>query len=214
MSDPGAEGQPPSDLATPQGLFGPEVGLLLEQYIDILASRGIDWGVIGPREAPRLFDRHILNSLAVRDLLPQGVEVVDIGSGAGLPGIPLAIVRPDLRVVLLEPLLRRATFLEEAVQELGLRRRVIVQRGRAEDLSAPADIFVARAVAPLARLVAWVAPVIGPVSELIALKGSSAAAEVAAAEPVLRRSRLRAEVLVVRAFPGSEPTHAVRVRRA
>ena len=212
MADPGAEGQPASGQATPRSLLGPDAGLLLERYIDILASRGIDWGLIGPREGSKLFERHILNSLAVRDLLPQGVEVIDVGSGAGLPGIPLAIARPDLRFVLLEPLLRRSTFLEEAVEELGLGGRVSVQRGRVEDLRAPADVLVARAVAPLSRLVGWIAPLIGSAGELIALKGSSAAEEVAAAAPVLRRSGLRAEVLVVRALPQSEPTHAVRVR--
>ena len=148
----------------------------------------------------------------------MGGEVVDVGSGAGLPGIPLAIVRPDLRVTLLEPLLRRVSFLEEVVDELGLTDRVRVTRGRAEEWRADPehgypDVVVARAVAPLGRLVGWTASLVGSHGELIALKGSSAAEEVAAAAPVLRRLGLRAEVLVVRALPQAEPTHAVRVRR-
>src|SRR5919202_3232006 len=119
------------------------------RYVDILLNRGIEWGLVGPREGPRLWERHILNSAALSDLVPQGSSVADVGSGAGLPGIPLAILRPDLRVDLVEPLLRRVTFLTQAVDELGITDRVTVVRARAEDHRGAYDVVVARALAPL-----------------------------------------------------------------
>ncbi|HET9127658.1 MAG TPA: 16S rRNA (guanine(527)-N(7))-methyltransferase RsmG [Propionibacteriaceae bacterium] len=181
-------------------------------YIDILASRGIEWGLLGPREAPRLFDRHILNSVALAELIPQGSRVVDVGSGAGLPGVPLALVRPDLDVTLLEPLLRRHSFLEETVAELGLEDRVTVVRGRAEESKEHFDTVVARAVAPLARLLGWTSSLFLPDGELLALKGSSADDEVAAARRDLARLGVGAEVLRVRADRRAAPTTVVRVR--
>lgn len=147
------------------------------------------------------------------DLIPHGAEVIDVGSGAGLPGLPLAIARPDLRVTLLEPLLRRYTFLNETVAELGLGERVTVLRGRAEETKATYDVVTARAVARLEKLLGWCAPLIGRGGQLLALKGESAADEVHAAEQLLARQHLTAEVLVVRATPGSEPTNVIRVRR-
>ncbi len=116
------------------GVFGPEREVI-NRYVDILANRGIEWGLIGPREGDRLWERHILNSVAGAALFPSGASVLDVGSGAGLPGIPLAILRPDLRLTLLDSLLRRTSFLELAVSELGLGGRVQVVRGRAEDHS-------------------------------------------------------------------------------
>ena len=92
----------------------------IRQYVDILVSRGVDWGLIGPREIGRLWERHILNSIALESLIPEGCRVADVGSGAGLPGIPLAILRPDLEMTLIEPMLRRSNFLTEALDELGL----------------------------------------------------------------------------------------------
>jgi len=198
---------------TPDDVFEPSVALLIKSYIDILAGRGIEWGLLGPREAPRLFDRHVLNSVALSDLIPRGVRVVDVGSGAGLPGIPLAIVRPDLEVTLMEPLLRRFTFLEQAVDELGIGSRVDVVRGRAEDSPASFDVVVARAVAPLRRLLGWTSGLFLPGGELLALKGSSAADEVDDARRELDRLGLRADVLRVRADQRAEPTTVVRVRR-
>ena len=198
---------------TPDDVFEPSVALRIKRYIDILSGRGIDWGLLGPREAPRLFDRHVLNSVALADLIPRGVRVVDVGSGAGLPGIPLAIVRPDLEVTLLEPLLRRFTFLELAVDELGLGPRVDVVRGRAEDSPDSFDVVVARAVAPLRRLLGWTSDLFLPRGELLALKGSSAADEVDDARRELDRMGLRADVLRVRADQRAEPTTVVRVRR-
>lgn len=179
------------------------------QYHDLLAGRGVDWGLIGPHERDRLWDRHVLNSVALADLLPRGVSMIDVGSGAGLPGIPLALARPDLRIVLLEPLQRRADFLELAVEELAL-DAVDVVRARAEDHRERYDTVTGRAVAPLKKLVPWTAH-LGP--ELVFLKGASAADEVRAAAGVLARHRLGAEVLSVRADAASEPTTVVRLRR-
>ena len=163
----------------------------LEQYCDVLAGPGVEMGLIGPREVPRLWSRHILNCAVVvapgESLVGPGDRVADVGSGAGLPGIVWAICRPDLTLVLLEPLLRRATFLASVVNDLGLADRVTVQRGRAEDLTGssdwlPVDVVTARAVAPLGRLLGWTVPLLRPGGRLVALKGSSAADEVAAAD--------------------------------
>lgn len=186
----------------------------LKQYVDILTSKGVSWGLLGPREGARVWSRHILNSLALVDLLPEGVRVADVGSGAGLPGLPLAIVRPDIQVALLEPLLRRSTFLAETVDELGLSERVRVERLRAEDCDETFDVVTCRAVAPLDRLLKWTTPLFYPDGRLLALKGDSAADEVAAATSLLERSHLVADVLSVRALAQSDPTHAIRVFHA
>lgn len=186
----------------------------IKQYVDILASRGIDWGLIGPREGARLWERHVLNSIAAAGLIPIGATVVDVGSGAGLPGIPLAILRPDLRVTLLESLLRRVAFLELAVAELGLGDRVRVVRARAEEHRDRYAVVASRAVAPLPRLVGWCAPLMTSAGRLLALKGSTAAGELAESGSVLRRARLRGEVHEL-AVPGTdEVTWAVELTRA
>ncbi len=156
-----------------------------EEYVRLLATEGTVRGLIGPREVPRLWDRHLLNSVALAPLVPAGARVVDVGSGAGLPGIPLALVRPDLTITLLEPLARRVTFLDECVDALGL-GRVSVVRGRAEEgpvrrSLGGADVVTARAVAPLEKLAGWCLPLLRPGGQLLALKGSSAAEELAAA---------------------------------
>jgi 16S rRNA (guanine527-N7)-methyltransferase len=179
-----------------------------------LASRGIDRGLIGPREADRLWDRHILNSAALVELIPRDARVVDVGSGAGLPGLPLAILRRDLEVTLLEPLLRRSRFLDEAINELGLSSRVRVVRARAEDHHGRFDVVTARAVAPLARLIPWCASLRAKDGAVLALKGSSAGDEVVAAAIELRAARLAAEILTVRATPAVEPTTVVRLSSA
>ncbi|MSS44672.1 16S rRNA (guanine(527)-N(7))-methyltransferase RsmG [Cutibacterium sp. WCA-380-WT-3A] len=185
----------------------------IQKYVDILASRGVDWGLIGPREVDRLWERHILNSAALESLIPKGCRVADVGSGAGLPGIPLAILRPDLEMTLVEPMLRRSNFLTESVDELGLGSQVTVVRERAEDADLDVDVVVSRAVAKLVTLVAWTADLIAGSGCLLALKGQSAEDEVAKARKELLRRRLSAEVLLVRADPASEVTRAVRVRR-
>jgi 16S rRNA (guanine527-N7)-methyltransferase len=161
-----------------------EHGDALTAYADLLADVGVTRGLIGPREVPRLWERHLLNCAVVADpalaVVPAGALVADVGTGAGLPGLVWAIVRPDLTVLLIEPLLRRSTFLTEAVEALGLVARVRVWRGRAEDAAGalPAqDVVTARAVAPLDRLVGWTVPLLRPGGRLVALKGSSAAEE-------------------------------------
>jgi 16S rRNA (guanine527-N7)-methyltransferase len=168
------------------------------RYVELLATDGVTRGLIGPRETDRLWDRHLLNCAAVAELVPEQGELVDIGSGAGLPGVVLAMLRPGLSVVLLEPLLRRSVFLEECVAELGLGNATVV-RARAEDKAAAqirADIATARAVAPLDRLVGWAAGLLRPGGQLLAIKGQSAAEELAAAQPVLSRLGVQsAEVL-------------------
>lgn len=202
-----------------------------QTYHQCLAGRGTEWGLIGPREVDRLWDRHILNSVALADLLPEGVSVVDVGSGAGLPGIPLALARPDLRMTLLEPMLRRCNFLTETVDELGrtlaeavqesdlaverAARRVdiLVDRGRAEEHQETYDIVTCRAVGPLKRLLEWCLPLLAPGGTLLALKGASAYEEVKAVDKSLAKRGLDAEVLSVRAHPHSEPTTAVRITR-
>ena len=166
----------------------------IRQYVDILASRGIDWGVIGPGEGERLWERHVLNSIAGAALVPEAATVVDVGSGAGLPGIPLAILRPDLRVTLLESLLRRSNFLDLAVEELGLSERVRVVRARAEEHRERYGVVISRAVAPLPRLIGWCAPLMTGDGKILALKGSSAETELAESSKELRRARLSAVV--------------------
>jgi 16S rRNA (guanine527-N7)-methyltransferase len=163
------------------------------RYVELLATDGVTRGLIGPRETERLWDRHLLNCALVAELLPDRGELVDIGSGAGLPGIVLAMLRPSLHVVLLEPLLRRSVFLEECVTALGLSNATVL-RARAEDKAAAgirADVATARAVAPLDRLVGWAAPLLRPGGELLAIKGQSAAEELEAAGPVLSRLGVR-----------------------
>jgi len=179
-----------------------------------LVSRGVDWGLIGPREIGRLWERHILNSIALESLIPEGCRVADVGSGAGLPGIPLAILRPDLEMTLIEPMLRRSNFLTEALDELGLDDRVTVVRGRAEDADLHVDVVVSRAVAKLATLINWTADLIVESGSLLALKGQSADDEVVKAKKELSKRRLSAEVLLIRADPAADVTRAVRVRRA
>ena len=189
----------------------PQAGKELSQYVDILASRGIEWGLLGPREGGKLWQRHIANSVALDDVIPSGLDVADVGSGAGLPGIPLALVRPDLQVTLIEPLQRRATFLELAVEELRLGDRVTVLRGRAEETKQQFDVVVCRAVAPLERLLRWTTPLFGKAGQLVALKGSSAEDEIRTAAPLLKKLGLSAEVLELTVAPGIEGTRAVRV---
>ncbi|GAB3624233.1 16S rRNA (guanine(527)-N(7))-methyltransferase RsmG [Mariniluteicoccus endophyticus] len=203
---------PPEVLAAARQVFGDRFELA-ESYHDLLAGQGIEWGLIGPREVDRLWERHILNSVALAHLMPQGALVCDVGSGAGLPGVPLAIARPDLRMTLLEPLLRRSNFLTDVVDKLGITEHVGVERGRAEDFDGDFDVVTSRAVAPLARLLPWCLDLMGAGGSLVALKGASVADEVKTVDKFLDRFRLRAEILSVRAHPAVEPTTAVRVTR-
>lgn len=180
-----------------------------EDYARILATRGVEWGLIGPRETGRLWARHVLNSLAVSAFVPSDAAVVDVGSGAGLPGIPLALARPDLMVTLLEPLERRAAFLGVAVEELGLADRVRVIRGRAEEHKGRYDVVTCRAVAPLERLLGWTVHLFQPGGRLVALKGASAPTELDAIGRVLTRRKLSGQVETVWVTPDAEPTNVV-----
>lgn len=192
MADSGLT-QPDEDVETAARSCAPEYFgsrfALAEAYADILGTLGITAGVIGPREGARLWSRHLLNSVAVSELVPPGALVADVGSGAGLPGIPLAIARPDLRIVLVEPLLRRCTFLSEVIGRLGLDGQLTVDRGRAPEIAADwdrlVDVVVARAVAPLERLIRWTLPLVVPGGQLVALRGKSVESEVADVQPAL-----------------------------
>ncbi len=179
MKHPGpAESVSPPPAAT--AVFGDRLDRA-EAYYSLLAGDGVEHGLIGPREVPRLWERHILNCAVIGELIEPGVVVVDVGSGAGLPGIPVAIARPDLRVTLVEPLLRRSEFLYRTVEELGL--DVSVVRGRAEEKVVResvggAAVVTSRAVAPLERLAKWSAPLIDAGGRLVAIKGSTAMEEI------------------------------------
>jgi 16S rRNA (guanine527-N7)-methyltransferase len=184
----------------------------MEHYARLLAGPAVTRGLIGPREVPRLWERHLLNSAAVAGLVPHPCTLVDLGSGAGLPGIVLALMLPDVTVTLLEPMLRRVTFLEECVSALGL-ENARVCRGRAEDLAGQlsADVVTARAVAPLDRLAALALGLVRPGGIVLAIKGANARREVAAARHVLGRLGVRS-VDVVRAGGGKVDPAATVVR--
>ncbi|MDX3309068.1 16S rRNA (guanine(527)-N(7))-methyltransferase RsmG [Streptomyces sp. NPDC054884] len=159
------------------------------RYAELLAEAGVQRGLIGPREVPRLWERHLLNCAVLSEVVPEGVTVCDVGSGAGLPGIPLALVREDLKITLLEPLLRRTNFLTEVVELLGL-DHVTVARGRAEEVMGtmpPVHVVTARAVAPLDRLATWGIPLLRPYGEMLALKGDTAEEELKSAATALSK---------------------------
>ena len=175
---PAVPGDAGSEAAA--ALFGPRLEIA-QRYAELLAGTGVERGLLGPREVDRLWERHLLNSAAVGELLDPGERVVDIGSGAGLPGLPLAIARPDLEIVLLEPLLRRSDFLREAVAELGLPVEVV--RGRAEEpwvreQIGEKDAAVSRAVAALDKLTKWSMPLLRTGGRMVAIKGEQAPEEV------------------------------------
>ncbi len=196
-------GSPPQNAAA---VFGsardPAAALALaRRFAEILAARGVARGLIGPHEVPRLWDRHLLNCAAVAELVDVACgTLVDIGSGAGLPGLVLAMMRPETQVTLLEPMERRVRFLSECIAELGL-ANVTVLRGRAEDVSMEADVATARAVAPLPRLAELAIRVVRPGGMILAIKGRTAADELNAAAPILRRIGARSAE-VVRAGQG------------
>lgn len=214
--DPG----PPVDPAA--AVFGERLGVA-HRYAELLATAGVERGLLGPREVDRIWDRHILNSAALAEVLDPGERLIDIGSGAGLPGIPLAIARPDLEVVLLEPLLRRSEFLNEVIHELGLAVEVV--RGRAEEPGVrnrfgERDAAVSRAVASLDKLTKWSLPLLRPDGRMLAIKGERAADEVEQYRRVMAASGaadvrvvtcganyLRPPATVVSARRGKPPHH-------
>ena len=185
---------------------------LAERYVQMLAGPGVIRGLLGPREVPRLWTRHVLNCAAVADLVPRPSALIDLGSGAGLPGIVLALLLPDVQVTLLERMERRSLFLDECVQELGL-RNAQVYRATAEEVAGKlaADVVTARAVAPLDRLAGLAAGLVRPGGLILAVKGAAAQEEVAQARPVLRRLGMR-DVAVVRAGDGKVDRAATVVR--
>ena len=182
-----------------------------ERYADLLATEGVVRGLIGPREVPRLWKRHLMNSAVVLPRVPTGATVADVGTGAGLPGLVWAIARPDIHMTLVEPLLRRTSFLEQAVTELGL-TNVEVLRSRAEDVGTTFDVVTARAVAALDKLGRWCMPLVRPGGVMLAMKGRSAADEVESASATLHR--LGATSIVVATYDNGEvPTTVVEVTK-
>ena len=210
---PDGEVPPPPDAA--RAIFGSALPVV-EAYARLLAGPGVERGLIGPAEAPRLWDRHLLNSAAVAELVPDSCVLADIGTGAGLPGLVLAILRPRARVILVEPMARRTVFLLEAAGQLGL-ENIEVRRGRAEDFTGQirADVVTARAVAGLDKLAVLASGVARPGGLVLAIKGRSAAGELDRARPVLRKLGAT-EVQLVQAGLGllSEPATVIRFRTA
>jgi 16S rRNA (guanine527-N7)-methyltransferase len=219
-SDPFGGGRMTAETVPPVAaeLFGDSLAGAV-RYAELLATAGVERGLIGPRETDRLWDRHLLNCAVLAEAVPPDVTVVDVGTGAGLPGIPLALTRPDLRVVLLEPMERRCVFLREVLTELGLSGRMSVLRGRAPDAGKGADglrwdVAVARAVAPLERLGGMLLPVVRPGGVMLAMRGSRVDEELADARDGLRAQGWReVQVLLCGKERLAEPTRLVSAVR-
>lgn len=178
--------------------FGDRIDVA-ERFVEHLVTTGIEWGLLGPREIPKMWDRHVLNCAVVHELLPKGTVVADVGSGAGLPGIALAIVRPDVQFILIEPLERRVDWLDMVIEDLGL-ENVDVIRARSEQVfeSVDVDVVTARAVSAMKSLVPLTVPLLHGDGQLLAIKGQSAANEIEKADKVLRKFKTKdAEVLTV-----------------
>lgn len=213
---PGTPGSPVVDArdAEVRAFFGPAMPAI-EGFHDLLLEQGVMRGLIGPREVDRLWERHLLNSGAVAQFLPESGTVADIGSGGGFPGVVLAAMRPDLRFVLVESMERRTAWLEEVVHHLGL-TNVDVVRARAEELPASfrVEAVTARAVAPMERLAGWTLPLLKVGGTLLAMKGEQAAEELAAARTVIEGwGGGRGEVLIAETVPGVAGTGVVRIVR-
>jgi 16S rRNA (guanine527-N7)-methyltransferase len=198
-------------------MFGASLNRV-ETYAELLATDGVVRGLIGPRETPRIWDRHILNCGAMASLIRPDSSVIDVGSGAGLPGIVLAIARPDLKLTLVDSLNRRTVFLDEVVAKLDLGKRVDVIRARAEEVPALfhvklADVVTARAVAPLDRLAGWCLPLCAIGGRLLAMKGSSAPDEIAEHSAAVRRLGGGVPQLHECPVDGLDPTIVVEVMR-
>lgn len=194
-------------------MFGDDLDRAV-RYAELLASAGVVRGLLGPREVDRLWSRHLLNCAVLGRAVPDNAKLCDVGSGAGLPGVPVALMRPDLQITLLEPLLRRTTFLKEVVEELGL-DNVTVLRGRAEDMVGEVrmDVVTARAVAPLVRLARWGLPLLRKHGEMLAVKGDSATEELASSRPELAAlGAVETEVFQVGMGEVEPPATVVRVR--
>jgi 16S rRNA (guanine527-N7)-methyltransferase len=188
----------------------PDAAEDLTRFAHWLSGAAVERGFIGPREVDRIWDRHISNCAVIEVLIPQNSKVFDIGSGAGLPGIVLAIVRPDITIGLIEPLMRRSEFLMEVAANLGITDRVTVMRGRAEELKGhTAPVVTARAVAPLGKLLTWSLPLTAKGGQILAMKGSSAANEIAEATDILNGRK--AEIILCGEGVVDPQTTVVRV---
>lgn len=191
----------------------PEAAENLKKFHDFLCTAGVERGLLGPREIPRMWSRHIANSVVIESLIPQNASVVDVGSGAGLPGIPLAIVRPDLKVTLLEPLARRVSFLEEAVEVLNLGSNVDILRARAEDVKDRQwDVVTGRAVANLNKFLKLTWKLVSSQGQLLPLKGEQATAELEEAQGFLTKRGLKGDVLQVGQGLIDPPTTVIQIR--
>ena len=211
MKHPTDASPPPPDPDRVAAVFFDDS--LIYRYVDLLAHAGVERGLIGPREAPRLWDRHIFNCAAAAPAFAEGSRVADVGSGAGLPGVVLALARPDLDVTLIEPLLRRVAFLSEVVDTLGL-ENVAVLRSRAEDVDPAAagfDAVTSRAVAALPKLVRWCLPLTRSGGLVLAWKGTTAEAELADAWPDLRSLGVTSGRVLEYPVAGTDPTRVVRI---
>ncbi|WP_434922454.1 16S rRNA (guanine(527)-N(7))-methyltransferase RsmG [Glutamicibacter sp. PAEs-4] len=194
-------------------IFGDRLDLA-KRYVEHLATSGIERGLLGPREVPRLWSRHVLNCAVIEEVMDKDAEVADVGSGAGLPGLCLAIARPDLKLTLIEPLERRCIWLSEVIEDLGL-TNVTVMRGRAEQMVdvVNARYVTARAVSALTNLAGLTIPLLHGQGELIAIKGRSAAEEIAKATKAIRKlGGKETEVLTVGETILAEPTTVVRIK--
>ncbi|GAB3270113.1 16S rRNA (guanine(527)-N(7))-methyltransferase RsmG [Kineosporia babensis] len=201
------------EAAAARTIFGPRLDLA-HAYAQALATAGVERGLIGPREAERIWERHLLNCAVLQELVPADVELGDVGSGAGLPGIPVAIARPDLTVYLIEPMLRRTTWLREIVTELGLENVEII-RGKAHIVAESGqhfDVVTSRAVAALPTLAEWSMPLVRKDGQLLAIKGDTAQEElVAAAEVLTALGAASSDVVRCGESVLDTPTTAVRI---
>lgn len=200
------------ELEAARRIFGDRLPLA-ERFVEHLATSGIERGLLGPRELPRLWDRHVLNCAVVCELIPEKARVADVGSGAGLPGLALAIARPDAKFMLIEPLERRVNWLKEVTEDLGL-ENVEVFRGRAEQAVGKfeVDVVTARAVSALSGLAALTIPLLKGSGEVLAIKGRSAGEEVAKAAKIIRRlGGTNTSVETVGGALLEEPTTVVRI---
>jgi 16S rRNA (guanine527-N7)-methyltransferase len=209
-----ASAEPPEAAPADLGSTFPGAEEVARDYAQLLVEEAIPWGLLGPREAEVVWSRHILNCGVVGTLVPPGAAIVDVGSGAGLPGIPLALACPTSPVTLVEPLLRRATWLTQTVATLGLADRVVVVRGRIEEQQGRirGDVVTARAVSRLGQLTQWLAPAVHPDGAILALRGGRADEEIAESARTLRELGGLAEVLTCGQGIVAEPTTVVRIR--
>jgi 16S rRNA (guanine527-N7)-methyltransferase len=201
-----------AEKAAAEKIFGDRLGLA-ERYVEHLATSGMERGLLGPREVPRLWSRHVLNCAVVAELIAQGARVADVGSGAGLPGLTLALARRDLQLTLIEPLERRVIWLNEVVQNLGL-DNVTVLRMRAEQAvgQVAADVVTARAVSALKNLAGLTIPLLEGHGEVLAIKGRSASEEIDKAAKTIRKlGGTATSVVTVGEGLLEEPTTVVRI---